>query len=320
MRCNKIVFILCFISFSTLLRSFIDFNLNNDYFLYYKFEIFHKPTSFLSYLLNEPYLYSLYAFLTFFIENKEDIFKSLYWFNFLVSSAFFIWLLYREDLEVWKKMLLFTLYYFLFSFVLLRNAPVYILFAIYFYYTFRDKKFNYILLTPLMHVSSLLILTTYFYKSKKYTKVLLIAPIFIILLFIIAKPFLSTIPAFDSILSKIEIYSAGMAVIGFIHILFFLFICLLVFLGFCYYKSQMLHPILLTLIFFYIVTFFINPIAAHRLSPYLLFALLLYPFKEIHNPKIVLIINRLTVTFFPIFLYSLINTHSPTIYTILFPR
>ena len=306
---NWTIYIGCFILFSAFLRQQIDVNLNSDYYFYYDFKIFHKPSSFLSFLLNEPYLYSVYAFFKLFIDSKKEVFLAIYWFNFVINSLFFIWLLCRTDIEMWKKILLFVLHYFLFGFVVLRNGPSYMLFAMYFYYTFRDKKFNWVLLTPFMHISSLLVLLTFFHKWRQYFKILFIIPLLIVATFILFQPFLAKIAAFDSILSKIDIYSQGMPVIGFLHILFFLFISFLVFMGFIFYKLKMLHPILITTMLFYGVTFVINPVVAHRFSPYILFALLLFPFEKMRNENLISLLNKLTVLLFPLFVYSLFNVH-----------
>lgn len=306
---QKILYTGLFVVFSIALRVVLDVTLNNDYYYYYDFKIFHKPTSFLSFLVNEPYLYSVYAFFTFFFDAKKEVFLAMYWFNFLITTLFFIWLLYRKDVAMWKKMILFVFHYFLFGFVVLRNGPAYMLFALYFYYTFRSKKFNWILITPLMHISSCLLLVTYFHKWKNYFKGLLFAGIFITLFFLVLKPYLASIAAFTSIVSKIEIYSQGMPVVGFMHVLFFLFIFSLFLVGFLLYRKKMLHPILVTTLLFYGVTFFINPVVAHRFSPYVIFALLLFPFDALKNEKIVILLNRLTILLFPIFIYTLHIAH-----------
>ncbi|SHG26981.1 hypothetical protein SAMN05444396_10717 [Flavobacterium segetis] len=303
------IYVLGFIVSSAILRWIIDVELNNDYYYYFDFQIFHKPTSFLSYLLNEPYLYSVYAFFTLFIDSKKDVFLAMYWFNFSISTLFFIWLLFRNDIEKWKKIVLFSIHYFLFSYGVLRNAPAYILFAMYFYYTFRNQKFNWVLLTPIMHISSLLVLVTYFHKWRHYFKMLILIPLFLVVTFVILRPSLEKITAFSSILSKIDIYSQGIPTVGFLHILFFMFIFFLIGLGFYFYRSKMLHPILITTMLFYGVTFFINPVVAHRFSPYILFALLLFPFDKMKNEKIVFIMNRLTILLFPLFVYSLFSAH-----------
>lgn len=308
-RNKKIVYTSLFVVFSFALRVVVNVTLNNDYYLYYDFRIFHKPTGFLSFLVNEPYLYSVYAFFTLFFEAKKEVFLAMYWFNFLISTLFFIWLLYRKDVEMWKKMILFVFHYFIFSFVLLRNGPAYMLFAMYFYYAFRDKKFNWVLITPWMHISSCLLLVTYFHKLKNYFKVVLFAGLFTGVFFLLMKPHLASIDAFKSIVSKIDIYSKGMPVVGFMHVLFFMFICSLIAAGFLFYKKKMLHPILITTMLFYGITFFINPIVAHRFSPYLIFALLLFPFEAFKNEKIVVLLNRLTVLLFLIFIYTLHTAH-----------
>ena len=306
---QKIVYISLFVVFSIALRLVLDVTLNNDYYFYYSFGIFHKPTGFLSYLLNEPYLYSIYAFFTLFLEAKKEVFLAMYWFNFLIATLFFIWLLYRKDVEMWKKMILFVFHYFLFGFVLLRNAPAYMLFAMYFYYTFRDKKFNWVLITPWMHISSCLLLVTYFHKWKNYYKAVAVVSLFIGAFFLILKPFLSSIDAFKSIVSKIDIYSQGMPVVGFMHVLFFMFISGLFLTGFLLYKKKMLHPILVTTMLFYGISFFINPVVAHRFSPYVIFALLIYPFEEISNNKIVVLLNKFSILLFPVFIYLLHIAH-----------
>ena len=152
-------------------------------------------------------------------------------------------------------------------------------------------------------------LVTYFHKWRWYFKILFISPLLIIATFILFKPFLATIVAFNTILSKIDIYSQAMPVIGILHILFFIFISLLVAMGFIFYKSKMLHPILITTMLFYGVTFFINPIVAYRFSPYILFALLLFPFDKLRNEKKIITLNKLTILLFPLFVYSLFNAH-----------
>jgi len=153
------------------------------------------------------------------------------------------------------------------------------------------------------------VLVTYFHKWRHYLKILFLIPLLLVATFILFEPFLATIAAFDSILSKIDVYSQGIPVIGFLHILFFLLISFLIVSGFFFYKSKMLHPILITTILFYGVTFFINPVVAHRFSPYILFALLLFPFEKMRNENRVSLLNKLTILLFPLFVYSLFNAH-----------
>ena len=306
---KQTVFVTLFIVASILLRASINVTLNNDYYYYYDFAIFGKPTTVLSYFVNEPYLYAVYTFFSAVLESKQFIFLAMYWFNFMLNLVFFVWLLLRPDVEIWKKMLLFVLHYFVFGFVVLRNGPSYMLFSLYFYYTFRDKKCNWIWITPFMHISSCILLITYFHKWRHYFKMLLVSPLVLFILFFFIKTFGSSEVVFKSLLSKADIYSRGMNSIGFMHVVFFIFICSLLIIGYLQYKSKILHPIIVTTALLYILTFFVNPVVASRFSPYLLFYLLLFPVNYIKNVKIMFLINRLTILFFPVFLYSLYLAH-----------
>lgn len=305
---KKLWFIICFIVSSFLLRAVIDPTLNNDFYLYFNFKIFHKPTDFLSYLVREPYLYLVYSFFDIFSDDKEVVFSCLYWFNYLITTIFFVWLVKRKDVEVWKKMLIFSFFYFFFAFVLLRNGPVYLLFALCFYYNFRDLKFNYVLLTPFMHISAIAVLIVYFHKWKNYYLFFVVFCILGPMGFIIFHPYLLKVDAFQTVALKIDYFSSNNAEIGMMHWLFFAFISILFLLAAKLYRKQLLHPIIISSAFFYYVTYFINPIMAFRFSPYVLFALLFFN-VDILKKQIVRILNLLSVFLFVIFLFILYHTH-----------
>jgi hypothetical protein len=306
---TNLLYIICFVICSFLLRGIIDPVLNNDYYLYYNFRIFQKPTSFLSFLINEPYLYSVYSFFNFFSTDKGLVFSCLYWFNHIITTFFFVWLLKCKDVEAWKKMLLFSIFYFFFAFVLLRNGPVYLLFALYFYYNFRGVKFNYVLITPFMHISAVLMLVVFFHKWKNYLWFFLIFCILFPICFLILKPLLQDVNAFQMVLLKINNYSQSNNTVGIMHWLFFIFISILLMGGAMLYKKQMRHPFLITTAFFYYITFFINPIMAFRFSPYFLFAFLLMNFEDSRNQKLYRLLNRLSIFLFPVYLFVLYHTH-----------
>ncbi|MBC7845853.1 MAG: hypothetical protein H7Y10_05130 [Flavobacterium sp.] len=305
----KLPLVICFVLSSFVLRLLLRPELNNDYDLYFNFKIFQKPTSFLSIFMGEPYLYMVYAFFKLFTNDKELVFLCMYWFNFLVGTMFYVWLLTRKDVQMWKKMFLFSCYYFFFSFVLLRNGPAYILFAYYFYYVFRGRRFNWILLTPLMHMSSWLLLVTLFHDKKHYFTIFVVLFILTALSYFILFPVLSEMAAFDKIVFKINTYASGMPIVGIIHKLFFVLITILILSGGLVYKKKMLNPILVTTLVFYYVTFFINPVMGFRFSPFVFLALFLFNFEELKNEKIIRFMNLFTVLLFPCFLYALFHTH-----------
>jgi hypothetical protein len=315
---RKRVAIACFVISSIFLRILLKADYNNDYYLYYNFQIFHKPTSLLSFFINEPYLYSVYSFFKLFTPIKETVFIFMYWFNFTISTLFFVWLLLRKDIELYKKMIIFVCYYFVITYVVLRNGPVYILFALYFYYTFRNKKFNWVLITPLLHISSSLLLITFIHNYRYYFRILIILPLLLFLFVFILIPFLAAFEEFQTIISKINIYSAGMVTIGIMHKLFFIFIVLLYILGYFFYKRKILHPILVTTFLLYAVTYFINPVVAFRFSPYFIFAMMLYPLKEFFKTQKLRMLNLSTVLLFPIFVYAMFNSHRNELFMMIF--
>jgi len=306
----KLLFVLFFLLASSYLRYLINPNLNKDYYLYYNFNIFQKPQEILSYFLNEPYLYLVYSFFKLFSQDKEVVFLCIYWFNFSITNLFFVWLVTRNDIQTWKKMLFFGLYYFLFAFILLRNAPVYMLFGCYFYYSFRDKNFDLVLLTPFMHISSLVILITFFHKKKNYFILLISFTLLSLLFLLVAIPALSDLMTFRRILVKTTIYFKGMLIVGFLHYLFFLLISTVVLIATFVYKKKILHPILVTTILLYYVTFLMNPIVAFRYSPYLFLAILFYKQKGYYNELLNKTLNYSSFLMILVFIYSFYDTNN----------
>lgn len=305
----KWVIIFFFFIFSVILRHLINPELNKDYYGYFEFRNFFEPTDFLSFLFTEPYLYLVYKFFTFFTDDLTSIFKGIYWFNFFITNIFFIWLLTRKDIAIWKKSLLFTFYYFLFAFVLLRNAPVYMLFACFFYYSYRNIKFRSIFLTPFMHISSLAMMVTVFHKRKHYLFILGIILIIVPIMLLIIFPFLSDVIAFQKSLSKVEAYSETGEIVSVFHKIFLLFVTLIVLITFKIYKKKAFNPILLTAIGFYYIFFYLNPVVGFRFTPYVFFAILLFKFDGSYNKQIVRILNIAVLLLIPYFLFTLFDTH-----------
>ncbi|WP_170151309.1 hypothetical protein [Flavobacterium weaverense] len=163
-------------------------------------------------------------------------------------------------------------------------------------------------------------LVTYFHHWRYYFRALFVAPIIVFLSFLVLKPFLTSVREFDSILSKISIYSNGFPINTLMHLLFFVFIIVLTAVGFLLYRNKMLHPILVTTLLIYFIAFLISPVVAHRFSPYLLFALLFFPFEEIKYTKLMRILNSFSVLLLPIFIYTLFNTHKTKLYMELFMK
>jgi len=306
---HRIMFISMFVLSSVVLRCLINPEINKDYDGYFNFNNFFEPKDFLSFFFTEPYLYFVYKFFTFFSSDPVSVFLGIYWFNLLLTNIFFIWLVTRKDIAIWKKTVLFTFYYFLFAFVLLRNGPVYILFACFFYYGYRNKNFKVVLLAPFMHISSLAIMITVFHKRKKYLLILSFLLLIVSVMLFFLMPIFNDILAFEKSLNKINTYSEDMEVVSVFHKLYFIFITLVVFTTFWIYKKKAFNPILLTTVGFYYLFFFLNPVVGFRFTPYVFFGILLFNFDGVYNNQIVKILNIVAVLLFPYFLFTLFDTH-----------
>lgn len=298
-------------AFSTfVLRYVVEPELNKDYFLYFNFKIFGRPTSVLSFMVNEPYLYMVYRFFCFFSNDKSSVFHCMYWFNHMISTSFFVWLILRKDVAKWKKIILFVLFYPVLDFVLLRNGPVYLLFAIYFYYSFRDVKFNYVLFTPFIHSSSLLLLPVYFHRAKNYYIFLFGFILLGIASFFVLMPYLAKMDVFRALLFKIHVYSSMGNLNLKMHTVF-LGIILLATAFFAFiYKKALLHPVLLSTFLLYFVSFFFNVSVAYRLAVYYIFALFLFGSVKDENVLLTKWLNVLSVFLFPVLVYSLHVCHN----------
>ena len=306
----KIIFICLFLIFAITLRLIIAPELNKDYYGYFDLHNFENPEDTTSFLVSEPYLYFIYKFFEFYVPEKKTIFVLIYWFNFLITNFFFIWLATRFDLSVWKKMMIFVFYYFLFGFVLLRNGPVYILFAYFFYYSFRNQKFNKILFTPFMHLSALSLIITIFHKNKYYLKfffaiLFLLLPVFLIYV----MPLLNDLLAFQNSMNKVDSYSQSSGVVSIFHILYFGFISLFLLITLVVYKKKTFHPILITVSLFYYISFFVNPVLGFRFSPYVIMAVLLFSFKDIKMSQRNKYLDLVSFLMLPYFIFTLIDTH-----------
>jgi hypothetical protein len=307
---NKLFLILLYLIFAIINRLLVDVKLNKDYYGYFDLHNFDDPEDLVSFLFSEPYLYLIYKFFYLFISDKEIIFNLIYWLNFSITNAFFVWLLTRYDISVWKKVILFSFYYFLFGFVLLRNGPVYMLFACFFYYSYRNKISYNILLTPLMHLSALSLIITIFNKNTYYFKSLFfILLILFPVLLIYILPLLDSLLAFQNSMNKINSYSEEFFTVSIFHNIYFAFVSFSLAITFFVYNKKALNPILVTTAIFYYTSFFINPVLGFRFSPYVFMAILLNNFKIVFNPKLIKFMDFASFLLLAYFIFTLFDTH-----------
>lgn len=308
---NKYIFGFFFVFVTIILRLLIDPSSSKDYVGYFELYNFDNATSLTSFLVSEPYLYLLYNFFEIFLDEKSIILVCIYWFNFFLCLYFFVWLAFREDLELWKKITIFVFYFFLISFVLLRNAPVYIIYSYFFYYSFRAIKYRTTILTPFIHISSLPFLLLLFYKKHFFFKYVAIGFIFFSILLIFQfLPIIESILSLQPAFSKFDVYLEEIEEISLSHQIFFGFISTILLLSWIFFKKQIFHPIVITTFLIYYFSYFINPVIGFRYSPYVILAILLNNFESKYEIKSVTeILNNIILVLLPYFIYSYYETH-----------
>jgi len=308
---NKVFYLILFIFLSIVLRLLIPTDINKDYIGYYELYNYNNPENILSFLISEPYLFIIYKFFELFTTNKRIIIECIYWFNLLISLYFYIWLAFRKDIELWKKVVIFVFYYFLTSYIVLRNAPVYFIYSYFFYYSFRAIQYRKIFFSPFMHLSSAPFLLLLFYKSKNYFKYLFLALIlFIPILFIVVLPIIDSIEELQQSLNKVDAYTEGGSEVGVFHKIYFCFITLLFIFSWLNIKKKLFHPIIITTFIIYYISFFINPVIGFRFSPYIILVLLLNNFEGKYNfPALTKVLNLIIILLLPYFIFTFIDTH-----------
>lgn len=307
----KVVFIFGFLFFGTALRAIINPELNNDYYGYFDIHNFETPENFLTFIFSEPYLLIVFKFFSLFSTNKQIIFLEIYWFNFIITNIFFLWLATRKDIVLWKKIMIFVFYYILFGFVLLRNGPVYMLFACFFYYSFRNRNYIKILITPFMHMSALALIILLFHKRKYYLKILFFVILGMIPIFIFfVMPVLSEVEAIKSSMSKVDSYSEELESVSIFHKVGLLFTTIIVLIAIFVYRKKAMNPIFITTILFYYITYLINPIMGFRFSPYLFLSILLFDFEGPYSARLVRNLNIMSFLLIPYFIFTLYNSHT----------
>lgn len=308
---NKVFYLLSFIILSIVLRLLIPTVTNKDYTGYYELYNYDNPENILSFLISEPYLFILYKFFELFTSNKRVIIECIYWFNLLISLYFYIWLAFRKDIELWKKVVIFVFYYFLTSYIVLRNAPVYFIYSYFFYYSFRAIQYRKIFFSPFMHLSSAPFLLLLFYKSKNYFKYLSLALLlFIPVLFFVVFPIIDSIEELQQSLNKVDAYTEGESEVGVFHKIYFCFITLLFIINWLNIKKKLFHPLIITTFIIYYISFFINPVIGFRFSPYIILVLLLNNFEGKYNfPALTKVLNLIIILLLPYFIFTFIDTH-----------
>ena len=304
---HKAFFIFAFIVFSFILRFSIDVSWGKDYMAYYHLYRMEKPEKLLDYFTKEPYLYLLHTFCSNLLDTRKEVFQLMFYFNFIIVNSFFIWLIWAENVRTWKKMIFFSLYYLLFSYVLLRNGIPYVIFAYFIHQIYNDKKTTKLVyLTPFMHFSSTVPIVLIFHKSKKYFYYFTI--VFSLLVSVIFVGTLLNRPELELINSKFNAYSEKQ-IFSIIYYIFFAVFMSATFVAYLFLRKRFFHPVIITTLALYILVFFISPIAAFRYSPYLLTGLIFIRVDDTKYKRFNNLMDYASIVILFHFIYTFYDTH-----------
>lgn len=264
-------FCFLFVLLVFLLRFEVPPEMSKDFIAYSKIPDLHN-TGF-SVLFIEPYRYFIYKIASLFFDKDENIVLFVYYFNLSINSVFFIWVAKLYDIPIWRKTLLFSLFFIVFSFVWLRASVAYIILGYFFYHAYRgeNKLIGYFSL--FVHLSSLPVIYLWVVKYVRKQFKLLMVVLLVIMSFVF----------FSSDYSSYVIYKIGYYVESGAEkenlkhqLYFFFFSCF--FIGYLFFhKARLKDNFLLLLYMFYVLVFFINVVAAQRISHFLLIAILFLP-------------------------------------------
>jgi len=267
----KIIFGVLFFFISFIFMVNVDVSKMPDYQAYFAVIGTSEPELSIKTLFAEPYYFQL---VNLFAKSHSTEFsiKIFYYINFILTSSFFIWLACMKDISVWKKMLLYALYYYFFSYVLLRNTPAYILVGLLFYTLQKNEFLKISVLSFMAHLTALPIIAFSVFKNKKADIYLFL----FVLLYMYFFKFIINLNLLD-LYSRLSVYQENQDGPSIFHKLYFgLFIGINIFLFFKN-KALILNYTYIFLFATYLIFQFINPVMGYRFSIYLVMYILLSP-------------------------------------------
>lgn len=261
----KVFFSFIFLGLSYIFFFLVDLSKLPDYQQYYNVIGLRENEISLKSFFTEPYYFDLVNLLHTYFSKDFSIF-CFYFLNTTITSIFFVYISFNKKLSGWKNIFLYSMYYYFFSFILLRNTPSYILVAVLFY--FLNKKYypKFSILAFLCHLSSLPILVFSIFKNKNADFKLFILIIGYVFMFKI----LTQIEIFG-IYEKLMIYQDdkefGQGV--FHKVYFFCFLLFNIFL-FLKYKNVIFNYTYILFLTTYVILHSMGPVMGFRFSIYLI--------------------------------------------------
>jgi len=294
----KILFAILFLILSYLLKFSIDVTKTADYENYLYLITLDLPEFSLKMLFAEPYFFQLGSWLIKYYSKEQ----SLAFFtesSFIYSTIFFLWLAFLKDVSTFNRIIIFSLYYYFFAYIVFRNGPAYMLSGVSFYYLHKNIYIKTTVLLFLMHLSSLPVIFFSMFKNKLGDRKL----IFICFLFIIFFNILVRIELF-ALYDKFSFYANeaeyGQSIFHKIYFYSFVLfnICLI------YFKKDVIYNYTYLLLFVtYLILNYSNSVMGYRFSIYLTLYLMLNPkldYSDENRPRLLYLIP----IFFAIFIFN----------------
>jgi hypothetical protein len=267
----KVFFTFLFLITSVFFRLLVTNDQLPDYDSYYSVIGKIDPEFTFKILFTEPYYFQLvnYLYKSFSAELSINVFYSI---NFLVTTFFFVWLLFIKDIPAWKKVLLFSLYYYVFTFILLRNTISYILIG-YLFYWINYKKVNKISFFAMFsHLSSLPALFSSLFKNRRGDFKLIV----LMGLYIFAFSFILKLEVLN-LYEKFSVYQDSQnATFSIFHRMYFIFFIIINFILFLFKRHLFFNYTYLPIFITYLILQYTNPVMGYRFSIYLVLYLLFY--------------------------------------------
>jgi len=271
LRRTRLIFSAIFILLSLLLNQILDHELFRDYATYYRVltDKGYKPVSFSDFIY-EPYLMLISKLLLKYFSIGSVLFF-YYLILFLLSTLFFCWIAFLEDISPWKKNIFFGLFHILFTFLLIRNGIALMILAVFFYLQSKSTKTYFQLSSLFFHLTTFPVLLFSIFNKKKITYFIIPIIIFItISLFFLLNDPASILNQKFRDFQKNSIYYNY----PFHYSVFVLTISIFIFFW-VYFKKILNNYFYVLMILLYVLLFYFNVVMGFRFSFYIFIFLLI---------------------------------------------
>ncbi len=290
-----------FLCIGIILRFLIPIPLVMDYTAYYSNNIYDYNIYGIIDFVSEPALKVAYNICFFFFNDKKQTVHFIYWLNF-ASCMYLFYRISKYHIPFFKKMILFSFFYFFFSYVLLRNGIPYLLVFMFFYeLNNTETKLRKLIIASFFHATALIVFLVRIVFEIQFKRLIIYALSIIAIIAILA---FNNIFVFDYFIDKFHDYSEVYHYRSLFHIVWMFFIFGVFFWSFIENKVQSSSLFFITLMIVYMVLNYLNPVMGYRLSLYVLLFYLTLPVK---NPKIARYVPDIDLMSFGLFFLFYLN-------------